>query len=64
MALNLDKHLPKKSVKVSYFDNDGKRVDNITQEQAKQVEALHGSLGTLRIIVKSNFKGRDRLLVN
>lgn len=40
MALNLDKHLPKKSVKVSYFDNDGKRVDNITQEQAKQVEAL------------------------
>lgn len=40
MTLNLDKHLPKKSVKVSYFDNDGKRVDNITQEQAKQVEAL------------------------
>lgn len=38
--LDLDKHLPKKSVKVSYFDNDGKRVDNITQEQAKEVEAL------------------------
>lgn len=38
--LNLDKHLPKKSVKVSYFDNDGKRVDNITQEKAREVEAL------------------------
>lgn len=38
--LNLDKNLPKKSIKVSYFDNDGKRVDNITQDQAKEVEAL------------------------
>ncbi len=38
--LNLDKNLPKQSIKVSYFDNDGKRVDNITQEQAKQVEKL------------------------
>lgn len=38
--LNLDKHLPKQSIKVSYFDNDGKRIDNITQDQAKQVEKL------------------------
>lgn len=41
MALNLDPLIPKKAIKVSFIDTDGKKVDNITVEQANQVASLN-----------------------
>ena len=36
--LDLQKFIPKKEVKVSYYDNDGKLVEGATQEQALDIE--------------------------
>lgn len=37
MSLSLDSLIPKKAIKVSFIDTDGKKVDNISVDQAKQV---------------------------
>ena len=38
--LDLQKFIPKKAVKVSYYDNDGKLVEGATQDQALAIEKL------------------------
>ena len=38
--LNLDRFIPKSSVKVSYYDNDGTLVKDATQDQALEIEKL------------------------
>ena len=37
---NLDRFIPKSSVKVSYYDNDGTLVKDATQDQALEIEKL------------------------
>lgn len=43
MTFSLDPLIPKKAVKVSFVDTDGKKVDNISVEQAGQVAKLNPS---------------------
>lgn len=43
MALSLDSLIPKKAIKVSFIDTDGKKVDNISVDQAKQVAEANPS---------------------
>ena len=38
--LNLDRFIPKSSIKVSYYDNDGTLVKDATQDQALEIEKL------------------------
>lgn len=43
MTLSLDSLIPKKAIKVSFIDTDGKKVDNISVDQAKQVAEANPS---------------------
>jgi len=43
MTFSLDPLIPKKAIKVSFIDTDGKKVDNISVEQAQQVAKLNTS---------------------
>lgn len=43
MTLNLQRFIPKETIKVSFIDLDGTKVDNITVKQANQVAKLNPS---------------------